>query len=312
MKKRALQIVLIIILSFSVAVPVFAQTYAFTLQKEIVHVIWESNGTLSIAYEFIFVNAAHADPLDFVDVGMPNSSFHLSNINASVNGIEISHIANSPYVTNGVELGLGSNAIQPGKVGIVRVQVSGVEDVLDYDSSDDAYASGVFSPTWFGSEFVSGDTDFTVVYHLPPGVNPNEPRYHRAPSGWPQEPLTTIDTNGVITYEWHNPNANGYTQYLFGASFPAQYVPENTISQTTIWERLGIYPDELIGVSIFCFVFLMVFGIPIMAIRSSYKRKFKYLPPKIAIEGHGIKRGLTAIEAAILLEQPMDIILMMI
>lgn len=38
----------------------------------------------------------------------------------------------------------------------------------------------------------------------------------------------------------------------------------------------------------------------------------KYLPPKIAIEGHGIKRGLTAIEAAILMEQPMDKILTMI
>ena len=42
------------------------------------------------------------------------------------------------------------------------------------------------------------------------------------------------------------------------------------------------------------------------------KRKLQYLPPKIAIEGHGIKRGLTAVEAAILLEQPMDKILTMI
>jgi hypothetical protein len=38
----------------------------------------------------------------------------------------------------------------------------------------------------------------------------------------------------------------------------------------------------------------------------------EYLPPKIAIEGHGIKRGLTAVEAAILMEQPMDKILTMV
>jgi hypothetical protein len=38
----------------------------------------------------------------------------------------------------------------------------------------------------------------------------------------------------------------------------------------------------------------------------------QYLPPKITVEGHGIKRGLTAIEAAVLLEQPMDKILTMI
>jgi len=29
-------------------------------------------------------------------------------------------------------------------------------------------------------------------------------------------------------------------------------------------------------------------------------------PPKISIEGHGIKRGLTAVEAAILMEEPLD------
>ena len=47
-------------------------------------------------------------------------------------------------------------------------------------------------------------------------------------------------------------------------------------------------------------------------LKSAKKRKLKYLPPKIAIEGHGIKRGLTAVEAAILMEQPMDKILTMI
>jgi len=38
----------------------------------------------------------------------------------------------------------------------------------------------------------------------------------------------------------------------------------------------------------------------------------QYLPPKISIEGHGIKRGLTAVEAAILMETPMDKIMTMI
>ena len=37
-----------------------------------------------------------------------------------------------------------------------------------------------------------------------------------------------------------------------------------------------------------------------------------YLPPKISIEGQGIKRGLTAVEAGILMEQPVDRILTMI
>ncbi len=58
--------------------------------------------------------------------------------------------------------------------------------------------------------------------------------------------------------------------------------------------------------------FLLVAGGIYLSYRNTSKRKLQYLPPKIAIEGHGIKRGLTAVEAAILLEQPMEKILTMI
>lgn len=36
------------------------------------------------------------------------------------------------------------------------------------------------------------------------------------------------------------------------------------------------------------------------------------MPPRVAVEGHGIKRGLTAVEAAILMEQPLDKVMTMI
>ena len=62
-----------------------------------------------------------------------------------------------------------------------------------------------------------------------------------------------------------------------------------------------------------CGGFALLFGLIIyFSIKSAQKRRLKYLPPKIAIEGHGIKRGLTAVEAGILMEQPMDKILTMI
>ena len=49
-----------------------------------------------------------------------------------------------------------------------------------------------------------------------------------------------------------------------------------------------------------------------MANSASKRRKMQYLPPKIAIEGMGIKRGLTAVEAAILMEVPLDKVMTMI
>jgi hypothetical protein len=103
-----------------------------------------------------------------------------------------------------------------------------------------------------------------------------------------------------------------YEQYTFGASFPQEYVPESAVVRPGILEMLGISADSLIGTT-FCCGFIAFIGVIIWgSVASSQRRKLKYLPPKIAIEGHGIKRGLTAVEAAILLEQPMDKIMTMI
>jgi len=53
-------------------------------------------------------------------------------------------------------------------------------------------------------------------------------------------------------------------------------------------------------------------AIVVSGLASDSRRKRQYLPPKVSIEGHGIKRGLTAVEAAILLEEPLDKIMTMI
>ena len=302
---------LLLILLTSIAVPVFAQTYAFRLDRQTVNVYWESDGTLSLSYEFVFTNETYADPLDYVDVGMPNAYFNTSKTYAEVNGVQISHITYSAYVTNGIELGLGSMAIQPGETGTVYFEIDGIPNVLYEDKEDDEYASAVFSPTWFGSEYVNGDTDLTVIYHLPPGLSADAGRWHQAPRGW-EEPDAYLDDYGRIVYEWRNKKANGYTQYLFGASFPIEAVPASTVATPTFWENLGINPDDLIGGACVVGFIGLFFGIPFLAIRGSKKRKLKYLPPKLAMEGHGVKRGLTSIYAAILLEQPVDKIMTMI
>ncbi len=80
----------------------------------------------------------------------------------------------------------------------------------------------------------------------------------------------------------------------------------------TLLERLNISSDALVGWLVglgFLFVFV---GSSVIGMFNSQRRRMQYLPPKITVEGHGIKRGLTAIEAAILMEQPLDKVLTMI
>jgi hypothetical protein len=192
------------------------------------------------------------------------------------------------------------------------VYIPGVERLFHPDTQDDGYASLVFAPTWFDSQFVQGNTDVTVTFHLPPGVQPQEPRWHGAPPGWASEPQTGFDEQGRVTYTWRNSNATGYLEYQFGASVPRQYLPAGAVVRPSLLERLGISEDDLIIGGV-CVGFALIFGVSTFSgIFSERRRRMHYLPPKISVEGHGIKRGLTAIEAAILMQQPMDKILTMI
>ncbi|MDH3943784.1 MAG: hypothetical protein OEV06_06825 [Anaerolineae bacterium] len=310
MRSKIARIFLTVFALLLIASPAFAQVYSFSLDREIVHVYWEEDGTLSLFYEMTFTNSDFADPIDFVDVGIPTSSFSLSNITANIDGRTIDHIAHSEYVSGAVELGLGSNAILPGRSGVVTMWATGIGNVLRLDSQDENYASAVFSPNWFDSQYAYGNTDITVVFHLPPGVGTNDGRWHSAPSGFPSEPFTELDSDGRVSYAWQSSTANPYTQYLFGASFPKEHVPTDAIYTPSIVDSIDF--EGIFGAGIFCVIGLAFFGIPILAVLGSRKRKMQYLPPKIAIEGHGIKRGLTAIEAAVLLEEPFDKVLTMI
>jgi hypothetical protein len=319
MIKKSYVIGIILILVSITATPALATTYLFSLDRETVHYYWESDGTLSILYELTITNLS-PDAMDFFDVDMPYATYNPSNAYAEINSIPISHIAHSEAEYNAIELGLEENSLPSGETGVIRFWIEGISDILYLDPTDETYVAIDFNPSYFGRETISGTTDLTVVVHFPSEVAQEEPRYHNAPSGWQTEPFFGFDEDGRFAYTWHKEDANAYTLYTFGVSFPAHYVPEGAIIDPFTFEppepsvstSSGFDSEALLGFAIVCGVFLFTFGIPILAIVGQKNRKMKYLPPKIAIEGHGIKRGLTAIEAAILLEEPMDKILTMI
>jgi hypothetical protein len=291
--------------------------YYFNLQQLTVNVYWNGDGTESIDYVFNFQNNPSAGPIEIIDLGLPNNYYEISSIYADI-GSNQAIISKSDYEGSGsgVAVDLRPNSIPAGKTGVVHVFVGVVEQVLYEDSSDSNYASADFTPMTFSSEYVYGTTNMTVIYHFPPGVQPDEPRWHSAPSGFPSEPATGFDKDNRIIYTWQNQTADASRKYAFGASFPKQYIPANTIVKESAFEKifiaLGISSAMLApcGFTLLCVGGII--GISVLSARSSNKRKLQYLPPKISIEGHGIKRGLTAIEAAILMEQPVDKILTMI
>lgn len=312
MKRKLLVASLVLLALLSFTLNAFAQDlpYLFEVNKESVHVYWNSDGTMDLDYTWVFNNLSGSHPIDFVDVGTANTTFNLNNVRADVDGTPVS-VSWSDYAGSGsgFAIVMGNRTIPAGARGTVHVFIPGIKNVL-YPDQDDAYASATFAPTWFGSEYVSGTTDFTVTFHLPPGMDPEEPRWHEAPDGFPAEPQAAYDENDRVTYTWYSPAADASRFYDFGASFPRTYVPAESIY--TPPPQPLIDEDTLIMLSFFgCFGFMFI-GVPLLGARANKRRKLQYLPPKISIEGHGVKRGLTAVEAAILMQQPLDKVMTMI
>jgi hypothetical protein len=322
MKLRLMASLLLVALMFTLPSNAQAQTYFFSLDEEIVNVYWNSDGTISADYVFVFTNSTSADPIAFVDVGMPNGSYDWNSISADVNGAPVGLSTDFQGEGGyGFSVDMGAYAIQPGQTGRVHVYVGNITDMVYPDDNEpDTYASGEYSPTWFGSQYVTGSTSITMIFHLPPGVLPEESRYHPARGGWPcaSEPEASHDDQGRITYTWACPSANGYSQYTFGLSFPKQYVPAESIVTSPpapSFDLGGIIAGIFSSFSSFgfCACFGLFFiGAPLLGMINERKRKLQYMSPKISIEGHGIKRGLTAVESAILMEQPLDKIMTMI
>jgi len=281
-----------------------AQDYSFRVPENRVHVYINNDGTVDLVYDITFVPDLGSHPIDVVDIGLPNDSYDLSNMRASIDGVPIADISDSPYVKPGVAVGLGAHAIPPGQSGTLHFEAR-VKDLIYQDSKDDEYASFEFAPTWFGSDFVHGPTRIEVNFHLPPGVTSEEPRYHDT------EFTEAYFEDDRVVYRWVKEDARGGQKYVFGASFPKKYLAEGVVQKA---------PAFNLDFSMCCaspFLWIFLFGggwafIAFLASRSQKRRKMKYMPPTLAVEGTGVKRGLTAVEAAILLEAPLDKVLSMI
>jgi len=276
----------------------------------VVDAYWNEDGSLSLEYVFTFENNASGHPIDFVDVALPNGTYDINSITAFVDGNQVYDISAEDFLGEGnygVAIGTAPYVIPRGGLGVVQVRIGKITNVLHTASEGENYASAVFRPAYFTT--ATGSTDMTVTFHLPPGVQSEEPRYFASPSGFPDTPESDFDSDGRIFYRWHNPNANSSTSYEFGASFPKSYVPESSIVTFNVNDVLSkIRLESFIPIiCIASFAGLIGWGI-----YNENRKKMKYLPPKISIEGHGIKRGLTAVEAATLLEEPLDKIMTMI
>jgi hypothetical protein len=289
--------------------PAAAQNYYFEVPREVVTVVVNPDSSFDIDYQITFRNTPSGDAIDIVDVGFPSDDYDLDSITAEIDGHPLGNIKPSAYIDVGVEVPLSSYAIPPGGTGTLHARGRNYHMVY-VDSADEAYASCVFSPTWFGSDFTTGATHLTMMFVFPPNVTGDQSRWHKDEGG---QPTQMFRKEGRVYYVWDRTDASPSTQYYFGISFPREAVAEVRTPPRFAWigELIGglvALGTQFCGclIPITIFVLIAVFGVV-----NKRRRRMKYLPPKAKVEGVGIKRGLTAPEAALIMERPLVLALVL-
>ncbi len=242
-----------------------------------------------------------------------------------------------------MHLGAG---IGSGETGVFEFETT-MPDLVFSDTTDDALASMRITPTWFDANLVNGTTDLRIAIHLPPGVDAESvlhqgtPFYNKADLGdhalvgfrfenarfteehlvgisFPREVMTRVIevTKWDLLVMWwtDNPGIRAVTGLLM---FLVMLLFFMRFTGFTGWS-VFIFGSGAAGVLFWFSPEAQLYAIPGVILLSALlewrtqKRKRTYLPPIASVEGGGIKRGLTAPEAAVLLEMPLGRVLTLV
>lgn len=341
---RILALLTLLLLLMSFGGPVAAQSYSFAVPDLKMQVFVQPDASVKIVYDITFDNYGRS--IDIVDIGMPNSNYNLSTMSASINGVNLSTIRKSEYVNPGVEVHLGGQAIPRGSSGTLHFEFS-MPDLVFQDTTDKELASLQITPTWFDSDFVRGTSNIQIAIYMLEGIQPDEMLYQdvpfttkalyqgRAVAVWqwaegtatqayrvgvsfPQRGMTRVVkmTFVQLVNKWLRDNPT--TRFILGAvvmiMFAVLFFRFSGGTGLSVFAILGGVILLLLFISPISVLIAPVIVGPLIALNeNSLKKKRKtYLPAIAQVEGGGIKRGLTAPEAGVLIEMPLNKVLTLV
>ncbi len=282
-----------------------SQSYGFSVPEFDCTVEINRDRSLDISYEILFECADGYSPVDIVDIGFPNGEFSPADAGATMDGRPVQDIRYSTYIDNGVEVHLGSYSVYPGDRGWFGFTGT-ARNMVFLDTGEDDYASMEFSPTWFDGGSLFGVSDYRVTVIFPEGAQPDLVRYHdRAFTE------SSVNKDGRVEYVWET-RRRVDSPFMVGVSFPAELV-EGPLTERP--KAPLISGEALVLIIVFGFVFLFFAFIIFIIVKSvidAKKRREQYLPPRLGLEGTGVRRGLTAPMAALLLEEKLDRVFVLI
>jgi hypothetical protein len=344
--KHARWLLMAVALTALALAPAMAQEYSFSVPNMLLEVTPNPDASVTLDYTIDFVCNEGAHPIDVVDMGLPHSDYDISNMSASLNGSPLSGISRSSYIPVGVEVPI-TPPIGPGQTGRLKFQAT-LPDLVYQDTTNPELGSLRITPTWWGAQYVTGTTTLGIVIYLPDSVNLDQVVYqldqpfdqklqlegrkavvwvfdgtrmdseHLVGASFPKAWMERVVTQTVwdLAWKWWTESSNvrfivgalmliafGIWYYrLTGGTGTCLFIPLIIVLPIVWAASPGLH---LLGIPLLILFF--IFGERLLA-----KSKRSYLPPIQSVPGGEIKRGLTAPEAAVLLERPLGDVLTLV
>jgi len=323
-----------------------AQNYRFGVPKLQMLVVVKPDASVRIVYDITFRNNPGAHAIDIVDIGTPHKGYKLKNVKASVTGTPLKDVRHSTYVKPGFEVHLDGKTIRAGETGTLHVGFD-MPNMVYQDTTRNDYASLRITPTWFGSQYVTGNTHIQVAIQLPKSVRPEEALHQGL--NFTQKAATKEGAR--VGWDWPAERLTG--PHMVAVSFPKRDL-QRVVKVTKLGMLLKWFSESAQARVTAAMIFLGLFGVlffrfsggtgisvfvilsagavvvffvspplhllslPVVVVLIGMnewylgRRKQSYMPPIAQVEGGGIKRGLTAPEAAALLEEPVAKVLSLV
>jgi hypothetical protein len=347
MNSKTTKLILALVLVLSVLAPARAQEdYSFAVPTLQMHVLVNADASIKIVYDITFQANPGSHAVDVVDVGVPQKNYDLGGVTASIDGEPLGTIRPSTVVSPGFEVHLGGRQIRPGQSGTLHVEFD-VPDMVYQDTTREDYASLRITPTWWDGNFLTGSGDLEIAIHLPPSVKPDE-ALHQG-TAFTDKVVTPEGTS--VVWRMPNARADGphMVAVSFPKRDLDRVLRVSAVGLLLKWFEespearviAGAFFLILFGLLFFrftggtggsVFVLLSAAWVGLFCVSPGWHlvclpavtvaigtnecylrhRKMSYMPPIAQVEGGGIKRGLTAPEAAVLLELPVSKILALV
>ncbi|MEM2341651.1 MAG: hypothetical protein QXX94_03860 [Candidatus Bathyarchaeia archaeon] len=270
---------------------ILSNPVTYKVDKEWVQIRVNKDGSMDLFYN-ITITYTSGTPKGIITLGMPKKDFQVHYV-YDERGINLTYqiIIDEEKNFFGVEVSL-SGPISLNKPYTIIVYAS-VKEMVYEDEMNPGNVGLKFYPTTFGgAQGKIGNIRVAIV--LPEGVKPNEVKHA-------ERRFSNIYENEekLLVVYWEEDDWPPDEEFRVGVSFPKKYVSMGP----DIWFYI------LVGGSIVAFMAIVSLVI-VLAFREL--RKAKYEKPRIAIEALGPARGLTAVEAAVLLDLKPTRILTMI